>query len=126
MFERLRAGGKQVFILTNSLFDFTDGDRSIASIRSVEDLIIEECCFIARDHEQPQVHIDRDYSGNDLGGTKTQRITVRDNIAVGVDIMLRLDSSTSSQERVTLDLHCPGEEIVYDGTTGEEISRRAL
>ena len=24
MFERLRAGGKQVFILTNSLFDFTN------------------------------------------------------------------------------------------------------
>ena len=24
MFERLRAGGKQVFILTNSLYDFTN------------------------------------------------------------------------------------------------------
>ncbi|MDG1048991.1 MAG: hypothetical protein P8M11_15245 [Planctomycetota bacterium] len=112
--------------IRNSLFDFTDGDRSIASIRSVDDLIIEESCFIARDHDQPHLHIDRDYTGNDLGGTKTQRITVRDNIAVGVDIMLRLNSSTSSQARVTLDLHCPGEEIVYDGTTGEEISRRAL
>ncbi|MDB2576185.1 hypothetical protein N9Z54_03155 [Planctomycetota bacterium] len=112
--------------IRNSLFDFTNGDRSIASIRSVDELLIEGCCFIARDHAQPHLHIDRDYTGNDLGGTKTQVITVRDNTAVGVDILLRLNSSTSQQDRVYLDLHCPGEEIVYDGNTGEEISRRTL
>jgi len=113
--------------IRNSLFDFTEGDRQIACIRSVEELVIEECCFIARgDHDHPWVQIDRDYSGNDLGGTKTQRIVLRDNVADGVRIKLRLNSNTSNQGSVHIDLHCPGEEVIYDGTNGELISRRTL
>ena len=112
--------------IRNTLFDFTKGDRPIACIRSVTELVIEESCFIARDHEAPWVQVDRDYTGNDLGGTKTQRIVLRDNVADGVGLKLRLNSSTSSQASVNLSLHCPGEEVIYDGNTGEEISRRTL
>jgi len=113
--------------IRNSLFDFTGGDRQLACIRSVEELVIEECCFIARgDHNHPWVQIDRDYSGSDLGGTKTQRIILRDNVAAGVQIKLRLNSNTSNQGSVHIDLHCPGEEVIYDGTNGELISRRTL
>ncbi len=113
--------------IRNSLFDFTEGDRQIACIRSVEELVIEECCFIARgDHDHPWVQVDRDYSGSDLGGTKTQRIVLRDNVAQGVRIKLRLNSNTSNQGSVHIDLHCPGEEVIYDGTNGELISRRTL
>ena len=112
--------------IRNTLFDFTDGDRAIACIRSVEELVIEESCFIARDHEIPWVQVDRDFSGSDLGGTKTQRIVLRDNVADGVGLKLRLDSSTGSQGSVHIDLHCPGEEVIYDGVTGEEVSRRTL
>jgi hypothetical protein len=113
--------------IRNSLFDFTAGDRQLACIRSVEELVIEECCFIARgDHDHPWVQVDRDYSGSDLGGTKTQRIILRDNVADGVRIKLRLNSNTSNQGSVHIDLHCPGEEVIYDGTNGELISRRTL
>lgn len=112
--------------IRNTLFDFTDGDRPIACIRSVDELVIEECCFIARDHDAPWVQVDRDYTGSDLGGTKTQRIVLRDNVAAGVQLKLRLNSNTSSQGSVHIDLHCPGEEVIYDGVTGEEISRTAL
>ena len=65
-------------------------------------------------------------SGSDLGGTKTQRIILRDNVADGVRIKLRLNSNTSNQGSVHIDLHCPGEEVIYDGTNGELISRRTL
>ena len=55
--------------ITNCLFDYA-GDREICSLRSIEDLIIEDCVFIARSHHA-WLTIDKDYSGDDLGGAVT-------------------------------------------------------
>jgi len=113
--------------IRNCLFDYTNGDRSIADLKSMDELVIEECCFIARDHNRPDLWVDKDWSGNDLGGTKTQRIVLRDNVASGVRLNIHLSNPFMQNAQVaTFDLHCPGEEVVIDGVTGNEISRRQL
>ena len=112
--------------LRNVLFDFTSGDRPIAEIRSAAELVIEDCAFIARSHSQPFVMVDRDSSGNDLGGTKTERIVLRNNRARGVTLRLCLVPSADTPSEIQLPLDCPGEEVVYSGVTGNVISRKAL
>ncbi len=112
--------------LRNVLFDFCHGDRPIAEVRSAGELVIEDCAFIARQHSQPHVTVDRDHSGNDLGGTKTERIVLRNNRSRGVDLELCLSKTEGGPARIRLPLHCPGEEIIYSGVTGELIARRPL
>ncbi|MDG1984381.1 MAG: hypothetical protein P8M11_07430 [Planctomycetota bacterium] len=112
--------------LRNVLFDFDHGDRPIVEIRSAAELVIEDCAFIARDHPQPYVMVDRDNSGNDLGGTKTERIVLRDNRSRGVVLLLCLSPAAGGPSQIKLPLHCPGEEIVYSGVTGRLIARRQL
>ena len=112
--------------LRNVLFDFTRGDRPIAEIRSSAELVIEDCAFIARNHSHPFVLIDRDYSGNDLGGTKTERIVLRNNRSKGATLRLCLQASVEGASEVEIPLDCPGEELVYSGVTGNLISRRKL
>ncbi len=113
--------------IRNCLFDYTNGDRSIADLKSIDELVIEECCFIARDHTRPNIWVDKDWSGNDLAGTRTQRIVLRDNVSNGVSLKIHLANPYMQNAQVaTFDLHCPGEEVVIDAVTGEEISRQSL
>ena len=113
--------------IRNCLFDYTNGDRAIADLKSMDELRIEECCFIARNHDYPYVWVDLDWSGDDLGGTKTQRIVLRDNVSDGVSLRIHVSGPFGHTAEVeTISLHCPGEEVVYDGVTGQEISREAL
>lgn len=112
--------------LRNCLFDFTKGDRSLASIRSVDEIIIEDCCFIARDHAQPFVSIDKEYSG-ELGGTKTKLIRLRNCIALGgAKLNIFLAEEAGKQPKKYVDLHCPGEEVIIDGITGEIVRRAPM
>ena len=111
--------------IKNSLFDFTKGDRSICSIRSVDQILIEDSCFIAREHTQPNVTIDKDYGA--MGNTKTKRIVVRNCVAEGINVHVFLAAdSEGKQASKNVPMHCPGEEIVIDGVTGEIISRTTL
>lgn len=112
----------------NCLFDFTKGDRSIASIRSTDEIIIEDSLFIARDHAYPWVGIDKVYSADALGNTKSGVITLRNCVAEGgvmLTVYLAPDAG-GNQEFVRTDIHCPGEEIKVDGSTGQIISRISL
>jgi len=113
--------------LRNCLFDFTTGDRAIAELRSIDEIIIEDCCFIARKHTQNVVNIDR-VSGatNLLNGTKSQRLVLRNNVSKDVMIRIYLGASRSNSDCVTIPLHSPGEEVIYNTVTGKEISRRDL
>ena len=117
---------KQV-VLHNCLFDYTSGDRAIAELRSIDEILIEDCCFIARDHRQNGINIDR-MSGpvSNLNGTKSQRLILRNNLAENAVVRLGLGDGTGSGNFVTIPLHTPGEEVVYDATTGRELSRRNL
>jgi hypothetical protein len=104
----------------NCLFDFTKGDRSLASIRSTDEVIFEDCCFIARDHVQPFVTIDPYLDS--IGNTKTKKIRLKNCASVGgVKILLHLPS-----DKKYFDIQTLGEEVVIDGVTGEIISREAL
>jgi len=107
--------------VVNTLFDFTAGDRSIASIRSTDEVVFEDCAFIARNHQQPNITIDKDYG--DLNDTKTKRITFRNCRARGgvkLNIMLARDAE-GKQASVRHDIDCPGGELIFDGITGQRI-----
>jgi hypothetical protein len=112
--------------IKNCLFDFTKGDRALVALRSVTDVLIEDCCFIARDHALPFVTIDKDYGS--MNDTKTRRIKLRNCVADGgvkLNVLLASDEN-GNQASVKIDIHCPGEEIVVDGTTGQVLSRTAI
>ena len=113
--------------IKNCLFDFTKGDRALASLRSVDEIVIEDSCFIGRDHTMPFITIDKDYG--QMGNTKTKLIKIRNCITEGdvkLNVMTGHVDDPGGQQSVKRDIHCPGEEIVVDGVTGEIISRTAL
>jgi len=111
--------------LHNCLFDYTAGDRAIAELRSIDEIVIEDCCFIARDHTQNGINIDR-LSGpkSILDGTKSRRLVLRNNLADNVVIRLGLGDGTRNTKFVTIPLHTPGEEVTYNAVTGREVSRK--
>ena len=117
---------KQV-TLRNCLFDFTAGDRAIVELRSIDQIVIEDCCFVARNHTQNSVNIDR-LSGpaKILNGTKSRRLILRNNFARDVVVQLGLGDGTRNTKVVTIPLHTPGDEVVYNALTGEEVARRSL
>jgi len=62
-----------------------------------------------------------------MGNTKTKRIVVRNCVAedINVRVYLAADSEGKQASR-TVPMHCPGEELVINGVTGELISRTPL
>lgn len=112
----------------NCLFDFTKGDRSLVSIRSTDQILFEDCAFIARDHAYRWIGIDKVYGADDLGNTKSDVITFR-NCETRGGVMLKVfltPDAQGNQAMKSVDVNCPGEEIKVSGATGEIISRRAL
>jgi hypothetical protein len=107
-------------VLKNNLYDYTKNDRAVVELRSVEELVIEDCCFIARDSGYPLVMMDKYIE--DVA-TKSKRVTIRNTHAEGGrGLRIRkLDGTTAS-----LDMHCPGEEIVIDAVEGVVLYRRPL
>jgi hypothetical protein len=105
--------------IRNSLFDYTRTDRSVLSLRSIEALLIEDCAFILRDCTQALLTVDK-YLEDD--SVKTKTITIRNTHAEGGLAKIILANGATKIH----DIHCPGQEIVISGTTGEIMSRRAL
>ena len=109
--------------IRNTLFDFTAGDRSIVSIRSTDEVVIEDCTFIARDHRRANVDIDAPVSA--MGTSKSIRIVLRNCVGVGgVRLRVFQDNARGWSDNLSYDIHCPGQELVIDGRTGELIHRR--
>jgi len=105
--------------IRNSLFDYTRTDRSVLSLRSIETLLIEDCAFILRDCTQALLTVDK-YLEDD--SVKTKTITIRNTHAEGGLVKIMLAGGGFQMQ----DIHCPGEEIVISGTTGEIMSRSPL
>ena len=111
--------------VTNTLFDFTAGDRSIVNIRSTDEVVFEDCVFIARNHTRPNVDIDSPAAN--MGRSKTKRIVLRNCVGIG-NVRLRVfgPDSTGWTDNISHDINCRGSEIVIDGETGKVISSRKL
>jgi hypothetical protein len=106
--------------LRNNLYDFTKNDRAIIELRSVEELFIEDCCFISRDSGYPLVMMDKYIDDEAI---KSKRITIRNTHAEGgTGLKIRKVDGTTA----TFDMHCPGEEIVIDAVNCTIISRTSL
>lgn len=102
-------------IFENCVFDYTSGDRPIGVIRGSTNILFERCCLIAREHKQPWIDID---SGGfeRLGGMKSKRIAIRDCVAKGVKMRV---FGPDNKVIATVDMNCPGGEIMVNGMTGE-------
>jgi hypothetical protein len=83
----------------------------------VDEVVFQDCAFIARQHALPFITIDKDY-GN-LNGTKTKVIRFRNCRSRGVKLKVLLaPDSAGNQVAVTHEIDCPGGEIAINGRTG--------
>ncbi|MCH9838433.1 hypothetical protein K0U83_22420 [bacterium] len=103
--------------LINNLYDYTTPDRSILSIRSVDELLIQDCAFIVRDNARNKAACQID-SYVDDPTIRSNRVTLRNVSAPGCRVQVKNAGS--------VDMHCPGEEVVIDARTGTVISRRPI
>lgn len=110
--------------IKNTLFDYTNGDRPMAIIRSTDTVVIEDCCFIARKHKRPNVDIDA--INGWMGESKTKRIVLRNNVAIGGCKLRVFKREEDGGGYETVDLNTRGVEIVIDGETGTVISERKM
>ena len=121
--EPLTDNFMELVYVKNCLFDFTRGNRGIVNIRSTDTVIFEDCCFIARDHSQPNLNIDS-YTQH-MGTSKTQRIILRNCVGVG-GVKIRVFQRTpNSSQVVSHDVNTYGREVIINGETGQVISSGA-
>ncbi len=103
--------------LKNNLYDYTTPDRSILSLRSFDNLVIEDCAFIIRDNRQSKAALKIDAYVDDPT-IKAKVLTLRNVSAEG--LIGKVNGAGAFQ------MHCPGEEVVIDARTGTVISRKDL
>lgn len=105
----------------NTLFDFTQPDRSLVKIRCTDEIILEDCTFITRGKSWgPAVSIDS--PNGYTADCKAKRVILRNCIAKG-NTQLKL---TVGEDEVTHDLNTLGKEVIIDGATGVVISEREI
>lgn len=105
--------------LRNNLYDYTRSDRALVSLRSCEDIVIEDCCFILRDSAYPLLSVDKYVDSYE---TKSKTLKVRNTHAEGGRAQIHLEDGSVQW----IDIHCPGEEIVIDTVAGVVISRMPI
>lgn len=95
-------------VIDRCLFDHTQSTMSIAAIRGVETILIEDSCFIARNHRGAFVDID------DIPGQPSGRVILENCVSPKEhEVMLRIG------KKPIRSMHCPGERIEIDVATGE-------
>ena len=109
----------------NCLFDYTNGDRPIATLRATDEVLFEDCQFIARDYGAT---IDVNSPNQYTGTSACKRITLR-NCKVDGTVTLRI--FPEEQDRydhflLRMDVETEGREVVIDCVTGTVISDRSL
>lgn len=95
-------------VIDRCLFDHTGSTMPIAAIRGVETILIEDSCFIARDHRRAVVDID------DIPGQPSGRVIIENCVSPEAhEVMLCI------RKEPVRSMHCPGERIEIDVATGE-------
>jgi hypothetical protein len=95
-------------VIQNCLFDFTNGDRAIGSIRGANTIMLEDSTFIARAHSQPFIDV------NKKSNYTTEHIFIKNCRARNVKLRVWKDGEVLSQ----VDLECPDGGLYINGNTG--------
>lgn len=109
----------------NCLFDYTKGDRAMATIRATDEVLFEDCMFIAREYG---ASIDINSANGWTGSSKCKRVTLR-NCKVEGTVRLRVykdDPATWNDWLLDLDMDTEGREVVIDAETGTVLFDRPL
>lgn len=123
--EVLTSNITESLVVRNTLFDYTKGDRPMALIRSTDEVLFEDCMFIARDYEGV---ISVNAANAHTGTSKVQRITLRNCKTEGT-VRLRINRDDQTQWNdwlLDLDVSTEGREVVIDAETGEILSDTSL
>ena len=73
-------------VIDDCLFDLTRGDKPLAAVRGVGSILIEDSCFLARDHGQPFFDVD------DVEGRPSGKIVIENCVSPaphGVTLRIR-------------------------------------
>ena len=109
----------------NCLFDYTKGDRAIATIRATDEVLFEDCMFIARDYGAV---IDINSTNGWTGTSKCKRVTLR-NCKIEGSVRLRVhkeNPATWNDFLLEINMDTEGREVVIDAETGEILSDSSL
>jgi hypothetical protein len=123
--EVLTSNITESLVVRNTLFDYTKGDRPMALIRSTDEVLFEDCMFIARDYEGV---VSVNAANAHTGTSKVKRIVLRNNKTEGT-VRLRINKDDQMQWNdwlLDLDMDTEGREVVIDAETGKVISDRPL
>ena len=123
--EVLTSNITESLVVRNTLFDYTNGDRPIALIRSTDEVLIEDCMFIARDYEGV---VSVNAANAHTGTSKVKRIVLRNNKTEGT-VRLRINKDDQMQWNdwlLDIDMDTEGWEVVIDAETGTVLSVRPL
>lgn len=96
----------EIFVVDACLFDITKGSAPVMALRGVGTILIEDSCFIARDHLDPTVHVD------DIAGPPSGTIILENCVSPkGSVVWLQVRS------KPVCSMHCPGKRLVIDVKT---------
>lgn len=115
----------QLVEVRNCLFDYTKGDRAMATIRATDEVLFEDCMFIARDYG---ASIDINSANGWTGSSKCELVTLR-NCKVEGSVRLRVykdDPATWNDWLLDIDMDTEGREVVIDAENGTVLSDRPL
>lgn len=96
----------EVFVMDSCLLDLTEGSNPVMAVRGVGTILIEDSCFIARDHRDPTFHVD------DVPGQPSGKIILENCVSPKeneVWLKVRLKPVCS--------MHCPGKRLEIDVKT---------
>lgn len=95
-------------VIDRCLFDFTQSEMPVVAIRGVETVLIEDSCFIARDHKNPHIDIDG------VGDQETGLVILENVVSPAAHrVWLRLRGKRVRH------VHCPGRRVEIDVKSGE-------
>lgn len=100
------APATETVAIDNCLFDHTLGSMPVIAIRGVGTILIEDSCFLAREHRNPVVDID------DLPNMPSGTVILENNVSPeGMEMFLHV------RGKRVCSMHCPGKRIEIDVRT---------
>lgn len=104
------APATETVAIDNCLFDHTLGSMPVMALRGVGTILIEDSCFLAREHRNPVIDID------DLPNMPSGKVILENNVSPeGMEVFLHV------RGKRVCSMHCPGKRIEIDVRTLEMV-----